>query len=430
MINSKMNTLPKYIAYTMLSILGMVFLSFLYFGITTLTPTSNDYNIPVAQSIVSGEFLHKQVGVYIHSPGSSHSILAFFIAAGIPLNLYGLLSWIVLFILCKKLADTFNLNTFMGIIFAASICTTISVIRTIGDQSIDKWLCSWFVLSMILLEKPKRTLGYSALLGFSLGMLIGTKYSGPLFFIALIPIYWKSIFKFLSPLRFTIMTITFTVFGLFWYIRNWIYEGNPYYPANLFFFKGIPNFHQQDCMLWIIPFQYPQNIIPLINSFISEYLIWAFSGIIIIWYFISIYRKKKPLDATIKRLGFLGLTIGLVSLLLPITPPYKIELFHIISDMRYIYILMVVLMLAVFLIANKYKQNNLLSIIALLSSIPLFSFLPYQPKTFIFCIIVFIVLYYLKPKMIQKIIANLSKKQVRLFNKFKYKRIAKLFYKK
>ncbi len=399
-----MDTTPKYFASTMLTILGIVFLSFLYYGITTPTPTSSDYNIPVAQSIISGNFLQQQEGLYIHSPGSSHTILAIFIASAIPLNLFGLLSWVVLFIVCKKLANTFNLNTFMSIIFAASICTTIAVIRTISDQSIDKWLCTWFILSMILLEKPKRTLKYSALLGFSLGMLVGTKYSGPLFLLALLPIYWKSILGFLSPLRFIITTTAFTIFGLFWYIRNWIYEGNPYYPANLLFFKGAPNFDQQDWMLWKIPFDYPQNIIPLINSFVSEYMIWAFSGFIIIWYLYSIYHKKKILDKKIKRLVLLGLLIGLISLLLPITPAYKIELFHIISDMRYIYILMVILMLTVFLIASKYKQNNLISVVALLNAIPLFSFIPYQPKMFIFCIMLFIIFQLIKPKKIKSLL--------------------------
>lgn len=397
-----MNNTLKYIAVAMIAILTMVFVSFTYYGITNLTPTSPDYNIPVAESIVSGEFLHKQQGLYIHAPGSSHTILAAFIASGIPINLYGVLSWVVLIILCKKLADTFKLNTFMAIIFAASICTTISVIRTVNDQSIDKWLCSWFILSLVLLENPRRKVGYAALLGFSLGMLVGTKYSGPLFFIALIPVYWKTILTFFNPLRFLVLGITFTLFGLFWYIRNWIYEGNPYYPANLLIFKGAPNFDQQDWMLWKIPFDYPQNILPLINAFISEYMIWVFSGFLIIWYLYTNFHNRITIDNRIKRLVFLGINVGLVSLLLPITPAYEIELFHIVSDMRYIYIFMVILILTVFLIADKYKSNNIIALVALLNAVPLFSFIPYQPKLFIGVILLTIILYFIKPRFVSR----------------------------
>lgn len=396
----------KTISVILVTILFTVFVSFVILGFSTTIPYSQDNNVPIAKSIASGEFINLQaVNPYEYYPGSSHSFMIPFLYAGIP-NLFGLLSWIVLFIVAKKLGDTFGLSKSMSIIFAASICTTTSVIRTIGDQSIDKWLCSWFILSIILLEKPKRNWTWSLLIGFTLGMLIGTKYSGPLFLLPLFIVYGKTLLSYLYPMRFISAGIMFTIFGLFWYIRNFIVKGNPFYPANTALFEGAPTVTVQDWHVWKIPFIYPEGVIALVNSFFSEYLIWAFSGILIIWYLIYSKRKKEKFDSKIKRLVLLGVTTGLVCLLLPITPPYKIELFHIVSNMRYLYILMVILILVVFLISDKFKKNNLLATLVILNAAPLYSFIPYQPKIFIAVMLLFI-LFYFKNGMVSK-----------LFNKF------------
>lgn len=393
----------KYIANLFLIILGIVFVSFFYFGITTKYPVSLDYNVPIAKTILSGDFLHVPSNhPFMYFPGSSHVILAVFLLLGLP-NLFGLLGLVFIFIVCKKLGDVFGLNRYMSIIFASSICTTISVIRTIGDQSIDKWLFAWFVLCVFLLEKPQRSLKFCLFLGFSLGMLIGTKYSGPLFFLAILPVYGKTLLSFLSPLRFLVFNLTFISVGLFWYIRNFILEGNPYYPANLPFLKGYPNYTQQDWMLWKIPFEYPQNIVPLLNAFLSEYMLWAFSGFVIAWFVVYSYRKKQSIDTRIIRVIYLAITTGLMSLLLPITPPYKIDLFHIISDMRYVYIVVALLVLAIFLIADKYKKNSFLATVSLINSFPLFSFLQYQPKIFVISIILVMVVYTKRTLILRKI---------------------------
>lgn len=394
----------KNFAITFLLLLCMIFSIFLYQGITNFVPVSMDYNIPIASTIISGDFLtiHSDTNPYIYFPGSSHIILAFFILFGLP-NLFGLFSWVVLFIVCIKLGKSFGLSKYMSIVFSASFCTTMSVVRTIGDQSIDKWLCSWFVIALLLFERPKKSWKFTLLIGLALGMLVGTKYSGPLFFVALLLVYGKRLFQFLSPLRFFVASFLFTLTGLFWYIRNFFLEGNPYYPANLPFFKGFPHFTQQDWMLGKVIVTYPQGNIDLINAFLSEYLIWAFSGFILLVYIIFTFQKKQIIDSRIIRLMWLSITTGIASLFLPITTPYKIELFHIISDMRYIYIFVVILMLAVFLIAQQYKKENLIATVALVNAIPVFTYIPYLPKIYIISFIFALFVYMKRPHFFEKL---------------------------
>src|SRR5438477_8747068 len=103
------------VANILLVILVIVFVSTFYFGITNKGPVSLDYNLPIAKSILSGEFLHiSSNDPFTYFPGSSHTIMAIFLFLGIPINLFGLLSWTCLFIVCKKLGDTFNLSRYMS----------------------------------------------------------------------------------------------------------------------------------------------------------------------------------------------------------------------------------------------------------------------------------------------------------------------------
>jgi hypothetical protein len=395
----------KFFAHLFLYIILFVFFSFLYLGIITKQPNGIDYILPIAKRILTGEFINLRTNdIYLYSPGSSIAILSLFLLFHIPINLFGLLSWVCLFIVCKKLGDTFGLSKYMSFIFAASFCSTISVIRTVSDQSIDKWLCTWFALSLILLEKPRSSIKFNILIGFSLGMLIGTKYSGPLFLVAILPIYGKAFLKQLNILRFLVVSFMFTFFGLFWYIRNYIIKGNPYFPANLLFFKGPSDFTQQDWHVWRIFVEYPAGILPLADAFLSEYLIWVFSVFVIAWFVIFSYRKKQTIDKKVLRVILLVCTTGIMSVFLPIVPPKETALFHTVSNMRYIYIFMLMLMLAVFLIADKLKKNYEISMVAFINALPLFSFIPFMPKIIIFSILMFGIIMHFAKRILLKII--------------------------
>lgn len=388
------NKIIDLISKIMIVMLLFIFAIFFYHGLTHLTPTSPDYNIPIANSIITGDFLKFRLDdPYIYSPGATNLILVIFILLKIPLNLFGLLGWFFLLCVSYILAKNFGLNKLISIIFAGSVVGVASVVRTIPDQSIDKWLCAWFILCLLTLQKPKKNWTFSLIFGFSLGMLIGTKYSGPLFAIPLVLIYFKSIIKNSNLIRFLVSGILVIVFGLFWYLRNLLIMGSPIYPAGILGFKGLDGFVQQDWMLWKIPFDYPQGILPLINSFISEYMVWSLSIVVFFGIIIYFKYKKRSLKFLDHKLIILTIATLLVSLLLPITPAYKIELFHIISDMRYIYIPVVLLMLEVFLFFNKFNKNLLISFIALINMFPVFSFVQYNPKIFLISMLIGVIVF-------------------------------------
>lgn len=365
------------IAKIMLFVFFLAVLGFFYRGVTEKQIVSEDYNVPIVRQIIAGKFIHVVTdNPYLHYPASSHVIMAALVLLGLPVNLLGLISWLALVIICRQLGLSFGLNKIMSLIFSLTFCFTLSVIRTVADQSIDKWLCFWFVWSLLLLHRPIPTRKFSLLLGFTLGMLVGTKYSGPLFFIALGVVYWPTLLKFsrLSTI------LAFTVSGLFWYIRNFIFYHNPLYPGNFPFLKGAPGFVNQDWYLWKVPVYYPPGLIQLLNAYLSEYLIWSLAWIPILFFF---FRHREILDPTLKKLGRLILAIGVVSLFLPITTPFAIEYFHTVSDMRYIYILVVPQVLFIFLLASKFKVNFQLALISFLNILPSFSFIGLYPKIFL-----------------------------------------------
>jgi dolichol-phosphate mannosyltransferase len=374
-------------------VMGVVGLCFGYLGWVTKQPVSLDYNVPIAESIVSGGMWRLGLdNPYMYFPGSSHVILATFLLFKIPVNLFGLVSWVFLLWGCKKLGETFGLRKDMAVMLAASFGMTVAVVRTIADQSVDKWLCLWFVMSVILLEKLKSNWRHFFGLGMSMGMLVGTKYSGPLFAAAILIVYGKILIKSLNWKRTIILVVTVFGSGLIWYARNYFLTGSPMFPANLPFFKGYPNFTQQDWMLWKIPFEYPAGIIPLINAYISEYTIWTLAWMPIVWVVWKSLRHKMKIDSGLKRLIVLTATVGGVGLLLPITPAYKIELYHIISDMRYVYIFVLLQMLVVFLLAQRYGYTKLVIMVSLAAMIPAFSFVSYYPKIIMVGIIGLVVL--------------------------------------
>lgn len=138
-------------------------------------------------------------------------------------------------------------------------------------------------------------------------------------------------------------------------------------------------------MLWRIAVEYPAGIVPPINAFLSEYMMWSFSGVVVVCYVVYAYWNKQHIETKLWRIILLTLTTALAALFLPVTPPYRIALFHIISDMRYLYIPVVLAMLGTFRIADEFAKTALLSATALASAMPLFSFIPYQPRTFLVC---------------------------------------------
>lgn len=191
-----------------------------------------DYHIPISQSILNGTFLHPEHFKLMqwYYPGSAEAFNSLLILLHVPLTLSNLFPIIILAFALFKLGMTFRLSYYASILYALTFVMLNVIVRWYIAVSIDVWLAVFFVFAIILLEKPQKTIKYFALLGFVLGMLIGTKYTADYFIILLVVVYFRNILKVISLPRLIVFLIPFSFFGLFWYVRNYMYMQNPFYP--------------------------------------------------------------------------------------------------------------------------------------------------------------------------------------------------------
>jgi hypothetical protein len=257
------------------------------------------------------------------------------------------------------------------------------------SQTIDVWLASFFGLSLILLQTPKKTYKYFLFLGFALGMLFGSKYTGPAFAFFLLLFFGKKILKILNFKRFLAFLATFIPLGLFWYIRNYILTGDPYFPQSIPFFKGVP-WHILDYPVWKIIFLTPNTIIVWLQAFISEYTVWCLALITVpVVYFMTKKHLNIVLRSQIFKLMLLALFCLVVYLFLPSGPYPNL----ITSGFRYTYPAFVCLILAVFLFAKIFAKEEILGIIAVTNML-IMPELSYHPKILIALIPVAIAIFY------------------------------------
>lgn len=379
-----------------------IFVYFIYFGLTNdpLLGDSHDYHIPIAQSYLNGQIFSvpKNANSFINSPGASEAFLVPFLLFQRSPNFFCFLGWILLFISLKKLGNHFGLNNYISIIFATSFTSILSLLRQIPTQSIDVWMAVWFVWLMILLEKQKKSLKYFLLLGLIFGFLVGSKYSGPGYMIVLLAFYSRSLLKVISFQRIIVFLIPFSVIGLFWYVRNFIAWGTPIYPGSIFMFVGIPTLDLPQWMLWKLLLQ--GQIYSLLQAVVSEYLIWAFSPIVATIYLAAQIRNKSfTVSDTITRLIILGFFVFIASLPLSFKPHFEI------SNVRYLYPLLIPFILSTFLIAKRYKMEKEIAFVALLNAFFAVSYIIYHPKLVIiyFCIVG--VLYLKRKSIIPRLLA-------------------------
>ncbi len=330
------------------------------------------YHIPLAKDILLGNFTHYTLwGEYY--PGMGEVLLAGFMALHIPLNLFNLLGWALLVRMCYLLGKHFGLNSNLAIIFAISIGLINSVVRLISTQTIDIWLAVFYFWTILLLEKPQKTFKYALLVGISLGCLVGTKYSGPLFLLPLFIVYGPRFMKNFLP-KYLLGLIPFILFGASWYLRNWALKGTPIYP------NASAEFHLLNWQLWKTPLLTVNGTFLLIQALVSEYLIWCFAPIV-------------SLKSQFSSLKFLGWANLLVCMFLPTWPE------NIISDLRYTYVAFIPLILLTFLYFQKKNWSEKISLLAILTMLSVIPQLDYFPKLFF---ILAVSLLFLPPKQVFK----------------------------
>lgn len=348
---------------------------YIYLGIINPIPApgdSWDYHIPISQTILDGRFLFphgfKMSAWYF--PGSSEAINSVFILFNIPLTLSNIFATIVLFFSLWKLALTFRARSYFALLFALTFITLNAVIRWQNAVSIDMWVGVFFTLALILLENPRKGLIYFAKLGLVLGMLIGSKYSASYFVITLMILYLKKIFPILNIAKLLAFFIPFSIFGLFWYIRNYIYTQNPFYPLNFLGFKGTLFYKYS---LWDAMTQHP---IMLFNAGFGEYKIWLFTILFAFIVLVNsfIFKKRYSLDSINKLF-----VIGLLNFLFFLSFPTSQQPWIMVSSFRYSYPVFIPLMLGTFLLAARYKKEELIGYIAIAGMINVLT-MAYYPK--------------------------------------------------
>ncbi len=342
---------------------------YIYLGIVSPIPAlgdSFDYHIPIAKSILNGSFLTAPFSAYSHFyPGTSEAINSIFILLNIPLTLSNILASVLLGIGCYFLGKAYKLNKFSSIIFATTIFSLNAVLRWMNAVNVDVWVGLYFVTSLILLKNPKKSVVYFAKLGLVFGLLIGSKYSAILFSIILFGFYIKDLLKVISLKRVISFLVPFSILGLFWYFRNFMATGNPFYPTPILGLSGKDVFNGTTILSVII--KYPMD---MFNAFFSEYKLW-FLAIVVAP---LILLKEKRITDTNKLL-----LLGLVNFVIFLFFPTDNHTWIMVSSFRYSYPVFIPLILGIFLYFYKKERMDLLSYFVIANMLGV-SAISYQPK--------------------------------------------------
>lgn len=367
---------------------------YLYNGIfiqkIPLEGDSIGWHIPIAKFVLDGTILNPH-GTRLPQfyPGASELILSLFMLVDLPLNTYNVLAWFLLFLGCFLLARSFGLEKYYSILFAIAVSTQNAILRWLNTQIIDIWLAVFFIFSLILLEKPKKELSYFIRLGFLFGMILGTKYTGVLLILSLLIFYYKKIIKVISFSRVLVFLIPFSIFGLSWYIRNFLIFQNPFFPIGLYPFKGV---HVFTSNVFLISLNYP---LQMLNAFIAEYKLWAFAILGGGYLFFHIYRKKRTLFSDIQKVILLSLAAFITY---PFSPA-SYQVWIMVSSIRYTYITFILLILAIFIFAARVNKQRVLAYFVIGNMILLHPVTYYPKLIFFYLPIAFVIFLILEKKI-------------------------------
>lgn len=364
-----------------------------YKGVLTL-PAEGDsinYHIPIAKNIISGNIFTQVNIINIERwyPGSSEILLSLFILLNIPLNLFNIVAIVFFAIILYRLGIIYLKNKNLSIIYSMSIVTLYGVFRLANTQNIDLWFVIYFLSLFMFLEKPEKKLSYFIKLGFFSGMLIGSKYTGPIFFAVLCIFYFKSLIINLSKKNILVFLIPFCFLGLFWYLRNLIITGSPVYPQSILFFKGLEGWHSYlNVPIWQAFIKTP---ILMMNAYISEMMLWPLL-FISIPIFMLVLKNTDILRY--RKINKKILAIPLICFVLYLFFPYDNKYEGMVLSVRYIFSVISLLALFIFILAKNLKIEKIISLLLLISLIPVF-INPYMPKLiYLYVPFVFLIFFY------------------------------------
>jgi len=335
-----------------------------------------DYHIPISQSIINGSFitLPHVIVLQRYYPGSSEAINSLLLLLHIPLTLSNILAIIVLYFCLYRLSRYFKLQKYFALLYATTFITLNAVVRWQNAVSIDIWIAVFFTLGILLLENPKKSVLYFGKLGFVLGMLIGSKYTAIFYLLIYLIFYSKSLLKYINFKRALAFIIPFSIFGVFWYVRNYFLKGNPFYPLPFLGFKGVLIFSDT---VWN---QMMHNPLLLLNAAFSEYHLWIFTVIVAFFIVIKHFVNQKNLKLESETRLFL---IGIINFFIFFTFPTDTQPWIMVSSFRYSYPVFIPLILGTFMLIARFKKEEWLGYFAIANMLSVLT-MTYYPKLILF----------------------------------------------
>lgn len=354
---------------------------------------SLNYHIPIAKSYLTGDILNPEkiggIPYMKYSPGASEGILSLFFLLKIPIQLFNVIGAIFLFACCYLLGRKVGLKNDLSIIFAVVISSVPIVLRWINMQIIDIWLAGFFTLTLLLLESLRNKKSHYFLIGTSAGFLIGSKFSGPLYLLVLVVFYFKRISNNFNIKYFIYFLIPFILIGLFWYVRNFIFTGNPFYPQAFLFFDET-GFEILRTQVWEVSLTSFIGVKNFIDAGFGEFSLWFFSIFVSVLLIIKDIKKRKA--NKYRKYILIGISNFVIFLFLP-----SDKYFHIfVSVFRYTFPVYIPMILAIFMYLKEIGREDYLYFIAFLSLLisPVYE---YHPKILLIVLPIAFYVYFIIP---------------------------------
>lgn len=345
---------------------------FFLLGVTT-KPSEGDslaYHLPLARIIADGKIADRNRYIFPGAffPGMGEAMTAVLMKAGIPLNLFNFFGWVMLFGTVRQLGKQMGWKRGWPEMAAVAVCMWPSVLRLLPTQTVDIWVGVWWGWVWLIFMKWRVDSGeWIVKLGLAAGLLMGTKISGVLYMLPLLAIYgrkWKM-------KNLVIAGVIVMLVGGSWYVRNWVWTGNPIYPANILGLPGMEGFRTDDWAVWKTLLVYKGGGKIFAEALTSEYLLWGWGlGMILI------FRNKL--------MWLAWLNFG-VYLLLPSWPENTL------SDLRYAYPVFIPVVIAAVEWFREKRKEETLAITMILMMAAVLPQLDYRPKMFLGVIVMWLI---------------------------------------